>query len=119
MKWNSDEGQKILAVAYALQSNYSNAASTPKTLIKRLVQGWVYGRYSYKKGGWEYSLQPFEEREQERPSEARRIVSKGRTPISEEKIAEIKRMRLEGRSIRSIADSVGVGRGTVEKYIKG
>ena len=119
MKWDSEEGQKILAVAYALQNNFSNAVSTPKERMGQLVSGKVYGRYNYARGRSEYSLQPFEEKEQERPVKSVRIVSKGRTPISEEKIAEIKRMRLEGRSIRSIADSVGVGRGTVEKYIKG
>lgn len=107
-----------MAVAYALQSNYSNAASTPKWLMRQVVKGTVYGRYSYVKGGWEYSLQPFEEREQEQPVKSVRIVSKGRKAISGETIAKIKEMRLEGHTVRSIAERLKVGRGTVEKYMK-
>lgn len=118
MRWDSEEGQKILAVAYTLQTNYSNAASTPKWHMQQLVKGKVYARYCYEKGKNEYSLQPFEGRRQEQPVKSVRIVSKGRKAISEETIVKIKQMRLEGHSVRSIAKDLKVGRGTVEKYMK-
>lgn len=118
MKWDSEEGQKILAVAYSLQDNQSNAASTPKWHMEKLVKDRVYVRYCFEEGRNVYSLQPFEAVERERPVKSVRIVSKGRKAISEETIAKIKQMRLEGHTVRSIAENLKVGRGTVEKYMK-
>ncbi|EAZ84198.1 hypothetical protein CNQ87_10945 [Lysinibacillus fusiformis] len=45
-------------------------------------------------------------------------VNRGRKPISDEKIELIKKLHLEGLSIRSIASIVKVGLGTVQKYQK-
>lgn len=118
MNWKSEEGQKILAVAHSLQTNNSNAASTPKWRMQQLIKEWVYGRYCYEKGKYEYSFQPFEDKQVDEVVESVRIVSKGRNAISGEKIAEIKRMGLEGHSLRFIAKELKVGRGTVEKYLK-
>jgi len=44
--------------------------------------------------------------------------TRGRKPISDEKIELIKKLHLEGLSIRSIARIVSVGLGTVQKYRK-
>lgn len=119
MKWNSEEGQKILAIAYSLQHNHSNAASTPKWHMRNFVKGTVYGRYSNVKRDWEYSLQPFDEVETAMDSiKGARIVSTGRKPISDELIAEIKQKRLEGHSVRSVAKKLGVSVGVVAKYGK-
>jgi len=44
--------------------------------------------------------------------------TRGRKPISDEKIELIKKLHLKGLSIRSIASIVRVGLGTVQKYRK-
>jgi len=116
VNWKSEEGQKILAVAYALQSNCSNAASYPKELIRELVDGEVYRGYSYELGKWVYDLQPIEKNGQ--GVKSARIVSKGRKAIPDETIRKIKEMRLEGCSVRFIAEELKVGCGTVGKYMK-
>ncbi|MEK4702061.1 hypothetical protein MKX47_21410 [Solibacillus sp. FSL R7-0668] len=118
MKCNKETEQKILAVAYALQDNQSNAASTPKWHMEKLVKDRVYACYCFEKGQNIYSLQPFVANGTERDSvKGSKIVSKGRKPISGDLIAEIKKMRLEGHSVRFIATNLKVGRGTVEKYM--
>lgn len=119
MKWDSEEGQKILEIAHQLQNNNSNAASTPKWYMEKFVKGKVYARYNYEKRHSEYSLQPFEQVGTATDSvKGARIVSKGRTPISGELIAEIKKRRLEGHSVRSVAKELGVSVGVVAKYGK-
>lgn len=50
--------------------------------------------------------------------EVSNVGSKGRKPISDIKIAEIRKMRSEGRSVRFIANQLNVGKSTVSKYIK-
>ena len=117
MKLNKEEEQILLAVAYALQNNSSNAVSTPKGHMKRLVKRKVNRWYCWETYRWIYFLEP--EEETDVAVRSRRIVSPGRKPISDEKIREIRQKRLEGHSVRSIAKMVGVGRGTVERYIKG
>lgn len=121
MKWNSEEGQKVLAVAYALQNNYSNAVIEPQSLMRQLVQGKVYrrlkgGRYF---NGYEYSLQPFEEVTHEQALKSPRIVSKGRKAIDEGKVSAIIEMSLRGYSERQIAKELKVSKGTVGKYLRG
>ena len=116
MIWNSEEGQKVLAVAYALQNNLSNAVSTPKWHMEKLVKEKVHRVHNHVECKWVYSLEPI--KDIRTPLESLRIVSKGRTPISDDLIAEIKRMRLEGHTVRSIAENLKVGRGTVEKYMR-
>lgn len=114
---NKEEEQLFLAAAYALQENESNAASTPKGHMKRLVKRKVGRWYCWETYKWIYFLEP--EEETDTAVKPRRIVSPGRKPISKEKVKEIRQKRLEGHSVRSIAKMVGVGRGTVERYIKG
>lgn len=46
------------------------------------------------------------------------VGSKGRESISDSKIEEIKKMHLEGHSLRFIANQLNVGKSTVGKYIK-
>ena len=116
MKMNKEEEQLFLAAAYALQENKSNAASTPKGHMKRLVKREIGRRYCLETHKYIYFLQPIEETDI--AVKPRRIVSTGRKPISEEKVKEIRQKRLEGHSVRSIAKMLGVGRGTVERYIK-
>lgn len=115
---NNEEWQKILEIGHDLQTNHSNAASTPKWKMVRFLGGKVYERYNREKGRYEYSLQPFEEVTHEQALKSPRIVSNGRKAIPEETIAKIKQMRLEGHTVRSIAEQLRVGRGTVEKYMK-
>lgn len=116
MRLNNEEWQKILAVAYALQTNKSNAASTPKWYMEKFIDREVYRAYDYVENKWIYSFEPKEDIRV--PLESVRIVSKGRKAIPEETIAKIKKMRLEGHTVRSIAEQLRVGRGTVEKYMK-
>lgn len=47
-----------------------------------------------------------------------KLGAKGRDPIPNEKVKLIKEMHLDGHSVRSIAKTVGVGVGTVQKYSK-
>ncbi|ACA40706.1 hypothetical protein J2D69_13260 [Lysinibacillus sphaericus] len=51
-------------------------------------------------------------------SERSSYSTRGRKPISDEKIELIKKLHLKGLSIRSIASIVRVGLGTVQKYRK-
>lgn len=115
MRWDSEEGQKVLAVAYALQTNYSNAASTPKWYMEKLIQERVHRAYNYVENKWIYSLESIENVKV--PLKSVRIISKGRKTIPEETIAKIRKMRLEGYTVRFIAERLQVGRGTVEKYM--
>lgn len=118
MRLNEEKEQLLLAVAHALQNNFSNAASTPKWRMEKLIKDKVHVRYCYEKRNHIYSLQPTVEEKTEVAVKSARIVSKGRTPISDDLIAEIKKMRLEGHTVRFIAKDLKVGRGTVEKYMK-
>ena len=43
----------------------------------------------------------------------------GRPEITPSIIEDMKVLRAQGHSLRVIADRLGVGRGTVEKYVKG
>jgi DNA invertase Pin-like site-specific DNA recombinase len=43
----------------------------------------------------------------------------GRPEMSPSLIEDMKGLRAKGHSLRFIADQLGVGRGTVEKYVKG
>lgn len=82
-----------------------------KVLVKN---GYELEEYVRKEGMWysfEYRPIPKE------TIKPRRIVSPGRNPISDEKIAEIKRMHLEGLSGREIARRLKIGEKTVRKYI--
>ena len=42
-----------------------------------------------------------------------------RPTVDEWTIERIRKLRAEGHSLRWIAEEVGVGKGTVEKYVKG
>lgn len=83
-----------------------------KVLVKN---GYKLEEYVRKEGMWySYEYRPIPE-EVVKP---RRIVSTGRKPISDEKIAEIERMHLEGLSGREIARRLKIGEKTVRKYIR-
>lgn len=118
MKINVETDQQFLALAYALQGNYSNAVSTPKHLIRRILDRRVYYARDDVKGAYIFGLVPLQAVEAvEVDLKVPVMRSKGRKAISGEKIAEIWQMRLEGHSVRSIASELKVGRGTVEKYM--
>ncbi len=117
MKIDVEKDQEFLALAYSLQTNWSNAASTPKHLMWKIMPKKVYSAYDYRQRKTVYALEPIC-LEMEDALKVPVMRSNGRKPISKEKVEEIQRMRLEGHSVRSIAKEVGVGRGTVEKYMK-
>lgn len=120
MDWKSEEGQKVLAAKYSVQTNGSNPVKETRKHLNELIFGdadsegeiwckWVDGKWWY-----------FLERDglKEKGVESVRIVSKGRKPISEETAAKIRFMRLEGHTVREIASALKVGRGTVGKYMR-
>lgn len=75
----------------------------------------------YKKGmeaGKKTYEQSLEKKEQKEQLKGLKLGAKGRDPISNEKVKLIKKMHLEGHSVRSIAKTVDVGVGTVQKYSK-
>lgn len=116
MKIDIEKDQEFLELVYSLQNNWSNAVNTPRYLIGRILDRKVYAVYDQRLGRMVYSLDPNQPMGVDGSPKIPVMRSNGRNPISKEKIAEIKRMRFEGYSVRSIASSVGVGRGTVAKY---
>lgn len=118
MKIDVEKDQDFLTLAYSLQNNLSNAASVPRYYVDKIMGRKVHRKYDYGLQKWVYFLDSIQSDGVEVYLKDSVIRSNGRKPISKEKVAEIKRMRLEGHSVRSIASSVRVGRGTVEKYMK-
>lgn len=109
-KWiNIERDEQFQRLIYEIKGNCSPAVINVDWRLDILLRehGYEWARH--------------ERRIQERVVKAvdsSKIVSKGRTPISEELIAEIKQMRLDGHSVRSIAKIKRVSVGTVGKYIK-
>lgn len=120
MNWNSEKGQALLSVAYALQDNKSNAARRARENITKLVTQRVYAKYDYELGMYVYALQPFEYTENtniEQRGYSKRVG--GRKPIADEVITKMNTLRSEGLPVRKIASLLQVGTGTVCKYTQG
>lgn len=64
------------------------------------------------------NIQQYSESSSSSSSYSYSCSTRGRKPISDEKIELIKKLHLKGLSIRSIASIVRVGLGTVQKYRK-
>jgi len=64
------------------------------------------------------NIQQYSESSSSSSSSSYSCSTRGRKPISDEKIELIKKLHLKGLSIRSIASIVRVGLGTVQKYRK-
>lgn len=109
---NIESDETFQSLIREIKRNYSPAAININWRMDNLLRENGYE--------WNQHEQRVQERivENEGVIKSSRIVSEGRTPISEDKIAEIRQKRLEGHSVRSIAKIVGVGVGTVGKYIK-
>ena len=114
----SFDDEKFIALIVQIRKNHSNATSTIKWRLGELLRehglsmndfGWRERRYVRLEG----------EQIEKEPVEARRIVSKGRNSISEEKVTQIGEMYLMGFSEREIAKALKVGKGTVGKYLRG
>lgn len=112
-KWlNVEESELFRSLVSEIENNYSPAVNNIRYRVRKLL-----AEHGYK---WKYESNQVGLRVEEMESrkEGARMLSKGRKTISVEKVIEIKRMRLEGHSVRSIAKLVKVGEGTVKKYIK-
>lgn len=100
-----------------IRHNGSPAIEDVKRRARNVLvkNGYELEEYVRKEGKW-YS---FEYRAiQKETIKPRRIVSTGRNPIPDEKIAEIKKKHLEGLSGREIARQLKIGEKTVRKYIR-
>lgn len=120
MDWKSEEGQKVLAAKYSVQTNGSRPVEKTNEYLNELIFGNAYSKgriwRKWVDGEWRYFLE--QDRLKEDDVKSVRIVSKGRKPIAEETAAKIRFMRLEGHTVREIASALKVGRGTVEKYMR-
>lgn len=110
------EDEKFVQLVLEIRGNYSNATNTIRWRMEQLLEenGYKMSDFLYWNG--KYGIA---EREQsvKMPVESVRIVSKGRKPISEEKVSAIREMYLKGFSEREIARVLKVGKGTVGKYL--
>ena len=122
MKWESEEGQRVLGAKYSIQTNGSNPVNDTRKYLNELIFGdrASKGRIGREYVGGEKKYRYYLEEDglEVKAVESVRMVSTGRKAIDAEKIAEIRKMRLEGHTVREIASVLKVGRGTVAKYMK-
>lgn len=82
---------------------------------KKYEEGYRNGVEDGKKA---YEQELLEKQKHQEHLKELKFGSRGREPIPDEKVRLIKEMHLGGHSVRSIAKTVGVGVGTVQKYSK-
>lgn len=126
MKYNKEEEQLFLELVYLLQNNRSNAVKAPKEAMEQLFSNKVYRKKGLYGGKFVYSLKPIPDfnrydeymaQVNDAAKESRKMRSPGRTPISEEVIANIQELHSQGRTMSEIALILGIGKGTVHKYL--
>lgn len=115
-KWvNMQEEEEAKKLLFEISRNRSPAVSRIDECARKLMEKHGYVVQYQRKGDLKWTLGV--EEVENKHVKARRIVSTGRKPISDEKIAEIERMHLEGLSGREIARRLKIGEKTVRKYI--
>ena len=115
-KWvNMQEEKEAIELLLEISKNKSPAVNRIDECARKLMEKHKYVVQYQREGKLKWTLGI--EGVENKPVKARRIVSTGRKPISDEKIAEIERMHLEGLSGREIARRLKIGEKTVRKYI--
>lgn len=126
MRYNKEEEQLFLELVYLLEDNKSKAVNAPKGVMAQLFPHKVYRKKGLYGGKFVYSLQPipdfnrydeYMDQVNDAAKESRTMRSPGRTPISEEMIANIQELHSQGHTMGEIAALLRVGKGTVHKYI--
>ena len=122
MKIDTEKDQSFLFLLYSLQKNKSNAASEPRTVIKRFEEREVIRTTNQSNGLYWYSLAPLPEPERNPENINSELPehSKGGRPrkLTAEQEPTIRKWKSMDLSNVEIAHRLGVSEGTIRNFCK-